>query len=103
LRQNQQAGLQQLFRQAIQGDGEFIGDGANGHSQDAGSFDLSVFLKDDPAEHHAIERAQPIETFFDIEHEDHSVLEGTDGRLEHHPRAMGSPRMLGALPTCIDA
>ncbi len=25
------------------------------------------------------------------------------GRLEHHPRAIGSPRMFGALPTCIEA
>jgi len=64
---------------------------------------MCVFLDDDSGKQLTVEERKAIQASLDIENKDDCVLEGSDRRLETHPRAMGSPRMLGALPTCIEA
>jgi len=79
LRQDEQAGFQQLLRQPVKGLREFVGDGTDAHSQKRRGFYLRVLLDDDAAEQLTVERAELVEAGFDIEDEDDCVLECFDG------------------------
>ena len=103
VRYYQQPALQQLFRQPVDGPGKLVGDGADRHPQQTGGFGLGVLLQNDAAEHYAVERTKLVQALFHVEDEDDRVLEGADGTAGTPPLAIGSPRMLGALPTCMDA
>lgn len=75
-RQNQQSALQQLFRQPVQRFGKLIADRANAHPQHRGCLGLRVFLEHDPAQQHAVKRAELIQAFLHVENEDHRIFEG---------------------------
>ena len=90
--QNEQTGRKQLLREAVDGQWVFVGNGTNAHAEQNGGLSLGVLLKHDPAQHCAIERTKMT-----------ASSKVRMRRLDAHPRATGSLRRDGALPTCMDA
>jgi hypothetical protein len=78
-RQDEQAGCEQLLREAIDGHWVFVGNSANGHAEQDCGLSLGVLLQHDPGKDFAIETAKLSDAFLDIKNKDDSVFKGANG------------------------